>query len=110
MTKLPTDTALLLQSQITKLQGPNPRDLAFFQRWMTRTEMGNVYLVGEDSDIWSHPDLPDLVTLNARVSEDPLSSWASNTVIHWYHKMIGKYFKVSMVDLASGLRQCRHEE
>jgi hypothetical protein len=51
MTDFLTDTALLQQCQITKLQGPNPRDLAFFQRWMTRTEMGNIYLSGEDSDI-----------------------------------------------------------
>jgi hypothetical protein len=108
MTDFLLDIALLQQCQITKLQGPNPRDLAFFQRWMMRTEMGNVYLVGEDSDIWSHPDLPDLVALNARISGDPLSTWASNTVIHWYHQTIGKYFKVSFVDLASRSRKHRH--
>jgi hypothetical protein len=77
---------------------------------MTRTEMGNVYLVSEDSDIWSHPDLPDLVALNARRSEDPLTTWASDTVIHWYHRTIGKYFKVSFVDLTSMLRKHRRKK
>jgi hypothetical protein len=33
--------------------------------------MGNAYLLGQDSDIWSQPDLPDLVSLNPRISGDP---------------------------------------
>jgi hypothetical protein len=95
------DTALLQQCQIIKLQSPNSRALAFFQRWMARTEMGNVYLTGEDSDIWSQPDLPDLVALDAEMPADPLSTWASDTAIHWYHQIIGKHFKVSLDETTS---------
>ena len=42
---------------------------------MKRPTMGGVYLLGRDRDVWSNPKQADLVTLQARVKNDLLSSW-----------------------------------
>jgi hypothetical protein len=96
------DEALLLQSLITKIQKPNQRDIQLLQEWMKRPSMGNVYLLGRDSDIWASPEILDLVALNARHSEDFLSSWMADVAIHWYHHLVGWRFRVSRCSLQFG--------
>ncbi len=66
---------------------------------MERTSMGNIYLLGPDSDIWSNPDVSDLIALSARHSDDPFTTWVTDTVIHWWHRLIGKYFRVRLLAL-----------
>ena len=56
--------------------------------------MGNVRLVGQDSNVWSEPDKSDLIALQARHANDQLTAWVSNTVVHWWHQIIGKYLRV----------------
>ncbi|KAI4103509.1 MAG: hypothetical protein LQ339_004234 [Xanthoria mediterranea] len=84
------NAALVHQSLITGMSKPNPRDLAFLQEWMRRPSMGNVYLLGQDSDIWANPEESDLIALQARHSDSPVSRWMSDTLVHWYHQAIGR--------------------
>ena len=80
---------------------PNPRDLAFLQEWMRRPSMGNVYLLGQDSDIWANPEESDLIALQARHSDSPVSRWMSDTLVHWYHQAIGRKLRVPQAYVAA---------
>ena len=62
---------------------------------MTSTQMGNVFLLGPDSDIWIE-DESDLIALKQRKDEDPLFAWISNKVLQRFHLLFGRYFKVIM--------------
>ena len=95
------DETLFYQTHIAALPKPNLRDLAFLQEWMKRPKMGNVYLLGQDSDIWEQPDILDLIALNARQSQDPLTTWMADDVVHWYHKVLGRLFRVSTLGAVS---------
>ncbi|KAL9070527.1 MAG: hypothetical protein Q9161_004824 [Pseudevernia consocians] len=86
--------ALLQQTTLASLRSPNPRDLAFLQEWMIRPTMGNVYLLGRDSDIWSIPDISDLIALNSRHADDPFTAWVANKAVHWWHRVAGKHLRV----------------
>ena len=88
------DEALLQQTTLASLRSPNPRDLAFLQEWMIRPTMGNVYLLGRDSDIWSIPDISDLIALNSRHADDPFMAWVANKAVHWWHRVAGKHLRV----------------
>lgn len=96
-----SDAALVHQSLITGMSKPNPRDLAFLQEWMRRPSMGNVYLLGQDSDIWANPEESDLIALQARHSDSPVSRWMSDTLVHWYHQAIGRKLRVPQAYVAA---------
>jgi hypothetical protein len=61
---------------------------------MSRTSMGNISLVGNDSKIWAQPDLLDLVSLKRRSAEDIFTSWVHDTALLWYHRSIGRFWRV----------------
>jgi hypothetical protein len=61
---------------------------------MKNPRMGNVYLLGQDSDIWENPASEDMITLKARNIEDTVSRFLTNRVIHWYHQALGWRVKV----------------
>ena len=99
------DEALHHQIALTALRPVNPRDLAFLQQWMQRPSMGNVYLLGRDSNIWSETDSSDLIALHARHAEDPFTRWLSDTVVHAYHRAVGRFFRVmAFLSLVDDLR------
>ena len=81
------------------IQTVNPHDLDFLQQWMRRPTMGNVYLLGRDSNIWSEPNSSDLIALHARQTDDPFTRWLSDTIVHAYHRVIGKFFRVMVLVL-----------
>ncbi|KAL8838166.1 MAG: hypothetical protein Q9176_005249 [Flavoplaca citrina] len=86
-----------------RIPKPNPRDLAFLQEWMKRPSMGNVYLLGQDSDVWANPEESDLIALQARYCDSPLSRWMSDILVHWYHQTIGKRLRVPYAFTATPL-------
>ena len=90
------DEALQQQTNLTALKPVNSRDLSFLQEWMRRPSMGNVYLIGRDSDIWSKPNLSDLIVLRARHSDDLLTRWLSDTFVQIYHRVVGRFFRVML--------------
>ncbi|KAF2659984.1 hypothetical protein K491DRAFT_124748 [Lophiostoma macrostomum CBS 122681] len=87
------NTALLEQVQMSKLNLPNLRDLDFLVRYMKTPSMGNVYLLGPDSDIWENPDLPDLISLNPKQSDNWVSRAVTVVVAGWLHRFVGRIFK-----------------
>ena len=82
------------QAALSGLQKPNPKDLRILQEWMECTSMGAVYLLGQDSEIWSKPDKSDLVALRARHGDDLLTAWINDKAVHWWHRAIGKHLRV----------------
>ncbi|KAH6668189.1 hypothetical protein B0J14DRAFT_156745 [Halenospora varia] len=81
--------AVLQQTALAHLKRPNPRDLRFLTEWMERPDMGNVLLESMDSDVYENPDRLDLVVLKPRKSESLLTTWLSDTVVHYFHQKIG---------------------
>jgi hypothetical protein len=57
------DEALLLAQYLAKQASPLARDMTFLQQWIKRPDMGYVYLLGADSDVYEKPD--DLTELIA---------------------------------------------
>ena len=88
------DAAVLQQGSIARLDNPNARDFRFLVNWMKNPKMGNVYLLGQDSDIWEQPDLEDMVALKARSVEDSASRFLTDRLVHWYHHLVGWRFRV----------------
>lgn len=82
------DEAVLQQTELAHLKKPNPRDLRFLTEWMERPDMGNVLLESQDSDVYENPDRLDLVVLKPRKSESLLTTWLSDSVVHWFHQNI----------------------
>ncbi|MCJ1246684.1 hypothetical protein MMC30_003893 [Trapelia coarctata] len=85
--------ALLLQKQLCGLETPNAKDLDFLQNWMKRPSMGCVYLLGQDSETWEKPDVEDLVALRPRQADGLFSSWVTDSVVHIYHRILGRHFR-----------------
>lgn len=80
--------------QLSKLDPPNLRDLHFLVDYMKVPSMGNVYLLGPDSDIWEKPDLLDLVSIRPQ-KNDNLSKLITILVVDWYYRLIGYKIRVS---------------
>ena len=68
---------------------------------MRRPSMGYVYLLGQDSDIWANPEESDLIALQARHSDSPVSRWMSDTLVHWYHQAVGRRLRVPQAYVAA---------
>lgn len=88
------DNALLQQKLLAKFSPPSPRDLRFLQEWMERPTMGKVYLLGRDSETWTTANARDLVTVKHRGDEDPFSGWVMDCVVHVWHRLLGRHFRV----------------
>jgi hypothetical protein len=88
---------MLLQSFISSNKSPNPQDLQFLQTWMQNPSMGNVYLLGPDSDTWEKPDLFDLIPLKRRENHSPVSQILSDHLVRWYHRLLGHCLRVSVL-------------
>jgi hypothetical protein len=88
------DEALLQQSELVKMYRPSRKAHALVREWMEESYLGNVRLVGEDSQIWSETTPSELLALDRRDCDDPLSSWMTTFVTSWFHRAVGKYFKV----------------
>ena len=61
---------------------------------MRSTQMGNVFLLGKDSHIWSE-DEDDLIALRQREGEEPFHTLMSDTILQWFHLLIGHRFRVA---------------
>ena len=73
---------------------PNKQDFAFLQTWMKAPSMGNVYLLGADSDVWETFDSAELVCLWPRKSDSSFAGFFTNSLVRWYHHLIGYRFRV----------------
>ncbi|KAF2741505.1 hypothetical protein EJ04DRAFT_547840 [Polyplosphaeria fusca] len=81
--------AVLEQVQMAKLSPPNLRDLRFLVDYMKVPSMGNIYLLGPDSDIWEKPQLEDMFAVNPKEVDNSLSKMVTVIVVDWFHRLVG---------------------
>ncbi|KAK3363925.1 hypothetical protein B0T25DRAFT_470168 [Lasiosphaeria hispida] len=84
--------ALHLQHKIAEIGPPNKQDFEFLRKWMSLPSMGNVYLLGADSDIWETYDPGELVSLLPRASESCVAGLIDRMLAR-YHHFVGHLFK-----------------
>lgn len=83
--------ALLRYRQVLDLGPPIPRQLKSLNKWMSRPDMGNVFLEGSDRHIWTDESLKDDLIALAGAAEvesftNPFTLWATRI----FHRLIGK--------------------
>ncbi len=82
------DEALLQESAVIRLRQPNRARLGFLATWMQDVRMGYVHLIGSDSDIWSQPNILDMVSLQPPSADDLFTTWISETAIPAFHRAL----------------------
>ena len=95
------DEAVQQQVEFAKLEKPNPRDLRFLSDWLSRPDLGGIYLTGQDSHIWKEPDRLELAVLKARRNESIFTALLSDKFIHSFHQKL--YWIVSLTSITSPL-------
>lgn len=60
---------------------------------MKSPSMGNVYLLGADSDAWEDYDPAEQVCLRARPEESLISRFLTNCLVPVYHRFLGRFFR-----------------
>jgi hypothetical protein len=72
---------------------------------MQNPSMGNVYLLGPDSDIWEDARYSsDLFALKRQGSHSPVSRALGGCVVRWWHHYIGRRFRVRLTLLCLYIR------
>jgi len=89
---MPTDEAVLLWSEVTKLSSPSSRDLSNLQQWMNSSSMGSVFLTGQDRNVWAEGK--DLVAIKPGLMDNKVFQVLSETITPLYHYTFGRYHKV----------------
>jgi hypothetical protein len=64
---------------------------------MKAPSMGNVYLLGPDSDIWETPNHLDLFSINPKKSDNSLSKLITVVVVDWFHRLVSWRLRVSTI-------------
>lgn len=82
---------MLQYRQILKLRPPLLGNVERLNTWMKRPTMGDVYLVGEDRNIWSEPDRDDMITLKPVSADDGFTSEITLKLVHQYHSILGRH-------------------
>jgi hypothetical protein len=81
------------QTFMTSIPPPSSTDIVFLQEWLCRAGQGNCALIGRDSQLWQTTPASELIPLQVRNAEDPLSSWMIERFITWYHHRFGHLHK-----------------
>ncbi|PVH73039.1 hypothetical protein DL98DRAFT_432025 [Cadophora sp. DSE1049] len=93
--------AIIQQSVMSHLAGPNHHDLRSLQQWLERPGMGNLALIGKDRSTWGDAELPinphhDLLTVSSSGNRDLFSTWFMERFVLWIHKIF--WHRVKKVD------------
>lgn len=88
------DEALLRHRRVLELRTPLRGEVKALVDWMQGPSRGNVYLAGLDRDIWSRPNLDDMVNLKPPSPEDGFTSELTLTLVHYYNAILGKHIHV----------------
>ncbi len=94
LTELEIDQALYWQHKMARIKPPNKRDFEFLQTWMKTPSMGNVYLLGADSDIWEAFDATELACFRPTKTDSWMGQFITDNLIRWYHHLVGHFFRV----------------
>jgi hypothetical protein len=63
--------------------------------------MGNVYLSGDDKNVWFESEREDLITVWRADSAYTVTSSLSHKILYWYHRLIGARIHVSSPPLST---------
>ncbi|KAI1173336.1 hypothetical protein F4777DRAFT_600714 [Nemania sp. FL0916] len=85
--------AIYLQQIITKLGPPSEQDFKSLKSWMNDPSMGNIYLLGPDSDVWENFDASELVCLKPNRTDSLVTRFLTNKLVTMFHRIIGHHFK-----------------
>ncbi|KAJ3555625.1 hypothetical protein NPX13_g10319 [Xylaria arbuscula] len=82
--------AISLQHRIAKLGPPSAQDFKSLQEWMKDPTMGDIYLLGADSDTWENLDASDsdLADIEVSIQRPDGSDMHHNTVYYSYNGVI----------------------
>lgn len=84
------DEALLVQSQISKLDKAEKCNLEILRDWLCKERGGDGFLSGLESKAWNEEATADLIALSAQQYEgDRFTQWLANTVIPRFHHLVG---------------------
>ena len=90
------------QVDICRQSGPTKHDLNVLQKWLISPEGNNSALEGEGWDAWEEQEgrLRDteydyIVLSSNHRNRDRFEHWAGDTLLRFYHRLIGRRLKVS---------------
>jgi hypothetical protein len=69
---------------------------------MERPDMGAVYLIGPDHDVWMS-EQDEVVAIKSNPCDDMLSAWLSGPAGDAYHRLIGRHWAVRDFPELTGL-------
>ena len=101
---LVADECLIQQATIAKLERPSSYDLMMLRRWLDHSSYGNSFLYGLEKHAWDDNYKHDLVSIpksDREANRDLLSRLFLGSLQNHYHKLIGRHYKVSYLDLAN---------
>lgn len=61
---------------------------------MKSPSMGNIYLLGADSDTWENFDPGEMVCLKPNKTNSLIARHCTNSLVKWYHRLVGHRFRV----------------
>jgi hypothetical protein len=82
--------------ELVKLQPLGRLSLTFVQEWTESKNMGAVYLLGPERNLWKETKPHELLALKRKEQDDLLSTWLTKLVRSWLHPAFGRFFKVSI--------------
>jgi hypothetical protein len=91
------DEALLAAKCMAKGDGPLARDMACLRLWMQRTDMGYVYLLGADSDVYEKPELGELITVKRHEGHNLAARVMADFAVRMWRKMFRVVSKTAHV-------------
>lgn len=65
--------------------------------------MGNIYLLGADSDIWDNFNASELVCFKPNRTANLITRFLTNKLVTSYHYLVGRHFRVWYSKFAHGL-------
>ncbi|TVY69010.1 hypothetical protein LSUE1_G008007 [Lachnellula suecica] len=85
------------QSSAMSRPKPNHYDLSFFREWLEDSRTGNFPLRGIDRHAWNDIYESDLIALHPRETPDHFSRWFINTIVPYFHQVVGWRIKRPLV-------------
>ncbi len=96
---------MYLHHLVAKIEAPNRQDFKLLRTWMQDPSMGNVFLLGAYSDTWEDFDDAELVCLQPRAVDSLLARFFTDSLVRWYHRIIGYLFRVFFQPIAHTLNR-----
>ena len=85
---------------MANLKQPSLHDLRLLRGWMERSDLGDVYLAGRDSTIWSNDSLQDLFVVRHRAERDLFSNWVEDKLVGWFYSSITRVKNVRQLSFS----------